>query len=269
MNIVTALRAEAAPLIDCYGLEADAPHGVFPVYCGEGIRLVVSGVGKLHAAAATGYLHAAGGGHRNEAWLNVGVAGHAHLPLGRVVVAARITDRASERSWYPPQVLELPAAGACLVTVDTPEHAYEDEAVYDMEAAGFYPVASRFSTGELVQSLKVISDNRRNPTATLDARAIGERVADAVAEIDRVIQRLRGLSDELVALARPPARFDEFTGRWHFTVAERHRLRRLLERWAVTFPAASPWPPGLERCRDGAGVLAALEAALEARPPRL
>ena len=43
--IISALRAEAEPLVDYYNLEQDLSYD-YPVYKGENIRIICTGVGR-------------------------------------------------------------------------------------------------------------------------------------------------------------------------------------------------------------------------------
>ena len=55
LNFVVALPCEARPIISHFGLQAlDSPAG-FRLYNRERMRLIVSGAGKIPAAAATAY----------------------------------------------------------------------------------------------------------------------------------------------------------------------------------------------------------------------
>ena len=68
---------------------------------------------------------------------------------------------------------------SALITVETVEREYAEDAAYDMEAAGFYPIAWHASTAELVQSLKVISDHPGDLVADLDLHRIEGLIGDS------------------------------------------------------------------------------------------
>ena len=56
INIVMAFPGEARPLIDCLGLTDRDAQGPYTQYRNENLRLVISGAGKIHSAAATAWL---------------------------------------------------------------------------------------------------------------------------------------------------------------------------------------------------------------------
>lgn len=196
IRFVVAMPAEARPLIDHFALRALPHPGPFPQYQNENAALIVSGIGKVTSAAATAFLHASMSDARLAAWLNVGVAGHARRPLGEAVVAHRITDAASGKSWYPPQLLQLPCDSDIVVTVERPVSDYADDMVYDMEAAGFFTTACRFSASEIVQCYKIVSDNLAAPVGQVTTELITSLIADKLEEIEALVAGLERLSHE-------------------------------------------------------------------------
>ena len=98
-NLVVALQAEARPIIEALDLVQDRPAGMFPVYCNGGLSLVVSGIGRAYCAAAVMHLFHRTAQHVDQAWLNVGIAGHQQVPIGSALLASRVTGPASGRRW--------------------------------------------------------------------------------------------------------------------------------------------------------------------------
>ena len=232
MFLVVALQAEAQPLITHFGLRCESPMGMFRIYRSESMALVISGVGKSLSAAATGYLCGSSDGWRNAPWINVGVAGHRNVDVGELIVANKIVDQSTAHSWYPPQLVSN-VVNSTLITVDEPEETYPERAAYDMEAAGFFPSATRCSSGELVQSIKVISDNPHQSIASLNARSIKQLITKNVSKIEQFINRLSELSTEIKVLPHHGSLPESWANRWSFSVTQSHRLRRLLQRWGA------------------------------------
>jgi len=264
--LVVALQAEAQPLITRFGLRCESPRGMFRIYRSESMALVVSGVGKSLSAAATGYLCGCSDGWRNAPWINIGVAGHRNVDVGELIVANKIVDQSTAHSWYPPQLVSN-VDNSTLITVDKPEESYPERAAYDMEAAGFFPSATRCSSGELVQSIKVISDNPHQSIASLNARSIEQLITKNLSEIEQFIHRLSELSIEIKVLPHNGSLPELWANRWSFSVTQGHRLRRLLQRWKVLIGDGETPDAVLGACKDGAAVLTALEARLNAEKP--
>lgn len=186
-----ALLPEAQPLLDGFSLERRAQRGLFPVYLAQGLSLVVSGVGKLAAAAAVVYLNTLLGEPHDCGWLNIGVAGHPRRQRGEGLVARRITDAASGRSWALSADIASHLERERLITVDAPETKYAKPAMYDMEAAGFYATAGLCTRKERIQCFKVISDNRASTPSALTPPEIRRTIGDRLEDIDCMIKAMK------------------------------------------------------------------------------
>jgi hypothetical protein len=236
--------------------------GAMPWFRSEKAVLVQSGVGKAAAAAATAYLDARTGEVPHAVWLNFGIAGHRSRPIGDIVLAHTVTDAASGQRWYPTRMGAPMRDAAEIRTVDAPETEPGTEALYDMEASGFYPVALRFSTSELVQSVKIVSDHGVFSPSAARVRELVEsrvdRVADIAEHLERLASALAPLRRDDLALART------YHARWRFTTTEERRLKRLLARWGTLEPAAERAPSVFDGAPSAAEVLRRLDERLRA-----
>lgn len=197
INFVVALPGEAKAVRHYFGLQRRQHITDYPVFGHENISLVISGVGKAAAADATEFLH-----HRNASaapaiWINVGIAGHAHLPLGEAILAAKITDASSGRSWRPGPLQHPPVRTASVVTLDAPTDDYLSHGACDMEAAGFYSIANRCTRKPLAQCFKIISDNRENPARGISNKTIRHSIAAHCRSLSLLIERLEEARNSL------------------------------------------------------------------------
>lgn len=232
--IVCALPCEAAPFISHFRLKPWGHSSPFPIYANSSLYLIISGVGKIQAAAAIGYLQGVTGNLSHSAWINVGIAGHASLPLGSSILAHQIIDQANGRRYYPVFVIDRPVKTASVWTVDKPEKEYvNDQAVYDMEASAFWSVASRFTTAELIHCYKVISDNQYSSCSCLKAHQVEDLMKGHVSQISELMKNLDTLRQSLLNLDLPLEEMERFLQRWHFTHTQQIQLRSLLQRWKV------------------------------------
>lgn len=262
LNLVCALKCEALPLIDYYRLKRDLSIGVYEVFCNvdSNINLILSRPGKMNAAAATASLY-----HysrlKTTAWLNVGIAGHRSLTLGNPVLAHKVIDVATGQTWYPQILFEPQVSTSDLKTLDKASTEYED-VLFDMEAAGFYCTASRFSKHELIHCLKIISDNADNPVQKPSNEFFTSLVSDNIGIIDNIINRLVESASELDKLEQPPACYNSFLTKWHFTSYQQGRLKQLLHRWEVLRPETDP-EHLVGDCQSGRDIILKLENLLD------
>jgi adenosylhomocysteine nucleosidase len=261
IRFVTALMAEATPIVDHYGMHRR--DGSFPIYVSDGASLVVSGMGKRAVAVATGYLQA-----RTEsspgAWVNVGIAGHRSFATGKLLLAHTIRDEATGKRWFPPQ-LSTDIDRAEVLTVERPETKFDSDALYEMEASAFYPTASSFATLEVVQCIKIVSDNRRFQSSELTRERIRELVSSQLDTVERLAGELEALASEHGLASVGPDGIEAFVAMWRLSVTERRRLVRLLTRWKALSPDRPLDFDRLREVRSGAHALDLLEADLRER----
>jgi hypothetical protein len=155
------------------------------------------------------------------------------------------------------------------MTVDKVEEDFAEDWVFEMEAAGFYASACRFAIAELVQCYKIVSDNGSVPPRWLSTRQVDELVESRFPEIDAVVQRTAELAGELATLSKDPSELRSMLDRWHFTVTEKRRLHRLLQRWQALAPEKSLFDSELARRESGKEVLRLIQARVESLPLRL
>lgn len=225
--LVIALRAEAQPIIQHYKMQQLQQHTDFAIYASGDMKLIISGCGKVKAAAATAYLHALDT-HADASWLNLGTAGHADQQVGALMLANKVTDLASNRSWFPRQLFSHKLACLALNTVDRVENNYANNCLYDMEAAGFIEITSGFATLEFIQVLKVISDNIQQPSQQLKAKDLSSLMAANLTAINTFIDMMKKFRGQLPSSQPEIA---EFLNRWHFTSTQSKQLSSLALQW--------------------------------------
>ncbi len=223
---VCALHCEAKPVIDYYRLKKSHEERAFDLYRGDDMLCVVTGIGKLASAAACAWVAARCENEAALAWINLGVAGAAEHELGTLFVINKIVDADNGQSYYPaPAVATSLAASACL-TLSLPSDEYRDDTLFDMEASGFVYSALRFSSAELTQSLKIVSDNRRQQTGK-NRQRVSELVQAHIESIDRQAAGLLRLKQQVAALEVPADSWQQLLSLAHFSQTQRSRLRVL------------------------------------------
>lgn len=231
INIVTALACEANPLIQHYRLKKQKQQHGFPVYSNEEITLVISGIGKTASACAVGYIQALHNTIAPCAWLNVGIAGHKSRELGEGFLAHRVTDAANGQRFYPCYTFATPCVTDEVISVDRAETEYAHNAAYDMEAAGFYAAAVRFSTCELIHSFKVVSDNLMESSDKITKQLGEQLVGNHLTLIDEILKTMRRLQLTMEEMFYQPADYQALLAQFRFTVTQQNQLKQLTLRW--------------------------------------
>jgi nucleoside phosphorylase len=229
--IYTALPCEAKPLVEHFKLKKCVDVQPFAVYVQGDICLTVTGIGKTAMAAGIAYTQALFAGGNHAVLMNIGVAGHRDYEIGDLYVADKITDLDSRRHYYPPLIGKALCSSCAVNTSSIPQLDYNHAELCDMEASAFYETATRFTTGELVHCLKVISDNQAAPANLIQAKEVSVLIAAHVATIEKLITQ----AVELAALIMPPQTplFEQLIQHYHFTVSAQTQLKAQLTRWAV------------------------------------
>lgn len=247
---VVALAAEARPLLTHYGLKRVSDTG-FAMYAKESTYLVITGIGKINAAAATA--HALSRLPGNGCAINIGIAG-SNNHVGSLFRANRIIDDnpSNQQALYPPHISRQHLPGICVRSVDQPATNYQPSEAFDMEAHPYCKTARRYLTAELVQSLKVISDSPEKPLLKEDKKQsaimfskqfVSDLIEQNINDIDRYATELVNLARSLPTTNPTHVTTDTtistseltdyFMQQMHFTESEGNILVTILNRYAI------------------------------------
>lgn len=214
--VVTALYQEAHGLIRELELKKNTAYAPFEVFDNEsaGIRLVVTGVGEIAAAAATAAVCARDGVDAADFLVNIGCCavggcepadrdmdsgyGAAHAAqIGDLYVCHKITEQATGKTFYPDILYRHPWKERELVTGMQPlQRAAAHGALYDMEAAAVYQAGIRFFSPDRMIFLKVVSDFGIAGQERMTAEALTGLLEQHVKEIAAFLANLREAADE-------------------------------------------------------------------------
>ncbi|MBE0469449.1 MAG: hypothetical protein IBX55_08105 [Methyloprofundus sp.] len=223
-----ALPCEAKPLIEHFKLKKELSVSAFTIYRSANITLTVTGLGKSAMAAGVGYTLALFPAAALPVMLNIGIAGHKNSALGTVFSAQKIIDHDSSRNFYPQLVSSPPCATQLITTVSQAQLNYSTDTLYDMEASAFYETAIRFSSSELIQCIKIISDNEDHPSTQIKPAQVSAWLTKALPIIDSYYQQL----GELASLVTPTdiSEFNEMISQSRFSSNEKMQLHSLLNK---------------------------------------
>lgn len=198
--LFTALYCEAAVFIRQLHLEKNLENTWFQEFTNEtsGIRLTITGVGGIAAAAAVGSIctkYKPGG---EDVLLNIGTCAHKEGSSG-IFVCNKLIEQTTGKTFYPDILYSHDFEEETIVTGMLPQNCERNGAgtsamildgnLYDMEAAAIYQAGSYFFGPHQMVFLKVVSDDGR-------AKEISEKQVEDLMEScqDRLFDFITQLS---------------------------------------------------------------------------
>ena len=206
--IFSAFYAEAKNIIDHYGLKKEkSPEMVrFDVFANESIRLVITGVGEINAAAAVSNIGGAYGISPDDEILNVGCGAgfSSDISLGSIFLGNKLTEQMTGRTFYPDMLMKANFRECEIVTVARVLNEGCDSVVYDMEAAAVYQAAAFFVGPHRMHFIKLVSD-------------AGERIDQSkITELFALQEdKICGYIDRLLSACADKAPMDETQSSWN------------------------------------------------------
>jgi len=158
IHFVVATNSEARPLIDLLKLKKIKELKQTFIYTNQNISLTISGIGKVNAAIGVTQTYYYYNQKNNNIWINIGLAGHKYLKVGDICTINKITDNETKKNYFP-FVNKFKMHNQECLSLGIKKKNYSSK-VYDMESFGFYQSASKYSSKELLQIVKIISDNQ-------------------------------------------------------------------------------------------------------------
>lgn len=265
VNLVVAHGLEAKPLIQAFDLHKVESATPYPQYSNDdNISLIICGMGRHSAYSATENFARHAENTReglSPAWLNVGIAGHKSLAIGEGVMAHKITERATAKSYFPS--IKFPALPSSeLITVDEPELSYPEDVTYEMEASGFVQAATQTEPIELVHVFKIISDNPQHSVEKIDSAFIRKCIEGQLSELGEIVNDLLNLSEQFNRIYRELPEYSLLLNSFHFTVTQQHQLKRLCQRYHALGKLAELDALSRQMFSSAKQLLAALRLAL-------
>lgn len=218
--VMMALYQEAHGLIRELELKKNTAYAPFEVFDNEsaGIRLVVTGVGEIAAAAATAAVCARDGADAADFLINIGCCaaggcepadrdmdsgyGAAYAAqTGDLYLCHKITEQATGKTFYPDILYRHPWKERELVTGMQPlQRAAAQGVLYDMEAAAVYQAGIRFFSPDRMIFLKVVSDSGVAGQERMTAETLAGLLEQNVKAVAGFLANLWKAADEEEAL---------------------------------------------------------------------
>ncbi len=229
--IFCALPCEAKPLIEFYKLKKDTSIQSFSIFRNDDMALTVTGVGKTAMAGGVAYSQALFPENQNPVLVNIGIAGHQDHAVGSLFLVDKITDNDTGKRYYPPLIFTPFCPTTNLTSFAKPRLTYPESALCDMEASAFYETATRFSSGELIQCLKIVSDNSSSPAPNIQPKQVTTLISEQLPTISGLWNELTTLAD--VLKPEEHKELNQLLSQYHFSANEKIQLKKLLSRWRL------------------------------------
>jgi nucleoside phosphorylase len=187
---IVALPAEAKPINRHFGLQRDNHYGELPLYSKDKMALIITGCGGQAASRAAIWMESNLNHGERPAWINLGIAGHATMEIGQVVLAESIEDAATGTVWLPALPPSPPCATESVITLQQPDLSYSHDGVVDMEAAALLRPGSDIIDPERFYCLKVISDNQQHPASEINGKMVSGLIEDSLGQLLVLLQQI-------------------------------------------------------------------------------
>ena len=228
MNIITAFLPEALSLIDHLGLKkTSSPEDPQTIFKNETHTLLISGMGSQNMINAINHLVGLSS-VPSTPWLNLGIAGHGSAPIGSAHIVAKCFHESDTKSIYPPQLFSTPFNKTLLKTLKKPSIDYESETAFDMEGYSFFKTASKFCPIELIQSVKIISDNPENPLLEFNKSTVNKLFNPHIPSIIELINQMEIFAARLRPDSSLEKWFNKISPHQSFTETQTHQLRKAI-----------------------------------------
>ena len=167
ITFITAIYPEARELIRKLHLKQQVSETLYPLFEGDGFRLLITGTGMISTAATVArHFTRYPSECAQDIVINLGVAGYvapqeASASVGDLFLVSKITEQCTGRTFYPDLLYQNSFRHKPLTTVPavcTNPAAFTEETLIDMEASALYQTLLPHVSPDRMLFFKIISD---------------------------------------------------------------------------------------------------------------
>ena len=192
--IISALRAEAEPLVNFYKLEQDLSYD-YPLYKGEDIRIICTGVGRKNIRRVLINFYSKLSKKPNYQFINIGIAGAKKgvCKIGQCFIIDSISDDKSDSIYQLNNVFESQILTQNITTVSEPisNGGNKYGSLVDMEAHEICTVVDSYDDLENLFIIKIISDFMDVSRKCFSFDTVYDLVDNNISNIDKLLMDLR------------------------------------------------------------------------------
>jgi len=237
IHLIIATNAEARPLIDYYKLKKKSEFNEFQIYSNnkKELSITICGIGKVSAAISVTHTYYEFGCQKNQIWINFGLAGHKNINLGELVLVNKVIDTTNNYKFYPFFAEKINLLRVNCKTYDSPNYNYTEN-LTDMECSGFFFSANKYSTKELIHSIKIISDNKLGKINFKNKLEINQIIEKKIEVINTFMIKIEALRKKFFSI---DLKIDEESKKIFsevkFTFTQKQQLKKLLQIYFTKF----------------------------------
>ena len=194
--IITALKSEAKPIIDYYGLEFSGSSN-FPLYKNDNFILLITGVGRKNVSNVLNFFFKKNKVAKNHI-LNIGISGgkKGDCSIGQLFLINKVSDEKSKMSFNLGSQGFFGLQNNAITTVSKPivDNNFNCEGLVDMEAYEICKTVNNLESLDRLFILKIVSDHM-DMKHHISANQVQSLIKQKIPVIDKFIRDLRKLQN--------------------------------------------------------------------------
>ena len=159
IHFIVATSSESKLIIKKLKLKKIQPSSGFNFFYNDSFSMTITGLGKINSALGVAHTFFKFKDLSNNIWINIGLAGHEKEKIGTLILVDKIYDFETQKSMYPFFVKNYKIKRLNCTCYSKPNFNYSNS-LSDMESSGFFSSANKYSSKEIIHSLKIVSDNK-------------------------------------------------------------------------------------------------------------
>ena len=193
--IITALKSEAKPIIDYYGLKFSGLSN-FPLYKNDNITLLITGVGRKNVSNVLNLFF-----QKNKVKnqiINIGISGgkKGDCSIGQLFLINKVSDEKSKLCFNLGSQHSFGLQNNEITTVSKPvvDNNFKGEGLVDMEAYEICKTVNNLEGLNRLLILKIVSDHM-DMKHHISANQVESLIKQKIPVIDKFIRDLRKLQN--------------------------------------------------------------------------
>ena len=194
--IITALKSEAKPIIDYYGLKFSGLSD-FPLYKNDNFTLLITGVGRKNVSNVLNLFFQKNQVTKNHI-INIGISGgkKGDCSIGQLFLINKVSDEKSKLSFNLGSQHSFGLQNNEITTVSKPivDNNFKGEGLVDMEAYEICKTVNDLEGLNRLFILKIVSDHM-DMKHHISANQVESLIKQKIPVIDKFIRDLRKLQN--------------------------------------------------------------------------